>query len=298
MVTTMAPFDHRLPAGISARTLNDGDLAAALRLSTDAGWNQNAADWRIFLDLGNAVGLVDGNGRLIATAATLPHAGRFAWISMVLVTPAQQRQGLARWLLRDCIERLTSNHLVPVLDATPAGRGVYLGLGFHDAWGMRRLVCRAQQAPLPHTPAEGLTVRRLAVADWPQVIAYDAAIFGADRGALLRRLAERLPEAALTAKRRGRLAGFLLGRDGRVMNQLGPLAAESDQAARALLAHAFAAAAFPVGVDVPDRHAALGGWLQTLGFVAERPLTRMIHGTSTAFDDPRRLFAIAGPELG
>jgi hypothetical protein len=38
--------------------------------------------------------------------------------------------------------------------------------------------------------------------------------------------------------------------------------------------------------------------LQTLGFAAERPLTRMVHGTSAAFDDPARLFAIAGPELG
>jgi GNAT superfamily N-acetyltransferase len=294
----MAPSDHQLPAGISARALDDGDLAAALSLSTEAGWNQNAADWRIFLDLGSAVGLVDGNGRLIATAATLPHAGRFAWISMVLVTRAQQRQGLARWLLRDCIEWLTRHRLVPVLDATPAGRGVYLGLGFHDAWGMRRLVCRAPQAPRPPAPAEGLTVRRLAAADWPQVIAYDAAIFGADRGVLLRRLAERLPQAALIAERRGRLAGFLLGRDGRVMNQLGPLAAEGDQVARALLAHAFAAVAFPLAIDVPDRHATLSEWLLTLGFVAERPLTRMVHGTSAAFDDPAHLFAIAGPELG
>jgi GNAT superfamily N-acetyltransferase len=293
----MAPFNHALPAEISARALTDGDLAAALRLSTEAGWNQNAADWRIFLDLGSPVGLVDGNGRLIATAATLPHAGRFAWISMVLVTAAQQRQGLARWLLRDCIDRLTSDRMVPVLDATPAGRSVYLGLGFHDTWGMRRLVSRARQAPRPHAPTEGLVVRRLAAADWPQVIAYDAAIFGADRGVLLRRLAERLPQAALIAERRGRLAGFLLGRDGRVMNQLGPLAAESDQAALALLAHAFAAVAFPLAIDVPDRHATLSEWLQTLGFAAERPLTRMVHGTSMAFD-PARLFAIAGPELG
>ena len=294
----MAPSDHRLPAGISARALNDGDLAAALSLSMEAGWNQNAADWRIFLDLGSAVGLVDASDHLIATAATLPHAGRFAWISMVLVTVAQQRQGLARWLLRDCIERLTSRRLVPVLDATPAGHSVYIGLGFHDAWGMRRLVRRGQHASLPQTLAEGLTVRRLDFTDWPQVIAYDAAIFGADRSVLLRRLAERLPEAALIAERHGRLAGFLLGRDGRVMNQLGPLAAESDQVARALLSHAFAAVAFPVAIDVPDRHAGLGDWLQALGFAAERPLTRMVHGTSAAFDDPTRLFAIAGPELG
>jgi ribosomal protein S18 acetylase RimI-like enzyme len=220
---------------------------------------------------------------------------------MVLVTAAQRRQGLARWLLRDCIERLTSRQLVPVLDATPAGRSVYSGLGFRDAWSMRRLVGllgRARQAPQAGPAAEGVTVRPLDPADWPQITAYDTAIFGADRGALLRRLAGRLPPAALIAERQGRLAGFLLGRDGRIMNQLGPLVAESDQVARALLAPAFAAVALPLAVDVPDRHAGLGGWLLTLGFTAERPLTRMVYGTSAAFDDPTRLFAIAGPELG
>jgi GNAT superfamily N-acetyltransferase len=297
----MTPFDAQLPFGVTARALNDRDLAAALTLSAEAGWNQTAADWQIFLDLGSVVGVVGADGRLIATAATLPHASRFAWISMVLVTAAQRRQGLARWLLRDCIERLTSRRLVPVLDATPAGRSVYSGLGFRDAWSMRRLVGlvgRAAQAPRAGPAAEGITVRPLDPADWPKIIAYDTAIFGADRGALLRRLAGRLPQAALIAERQGRLAGFLLGRDGRVMNQLGPLVAESDQFARALLAPAFAAVALPLAVDVPDRHAGLGCWLLTLGVTAERPLTRMVYGTSAAFDDPTRLFAIAGPELG
>jgi ribosomal protein S18 acetylase RimI-like enzyme len=297
----MTPFAAHLPSGVTARPLNRRDLAAALTLSAEAGWNQTAADWQIFLDLGSAVGVTGADGGLIATAATLPHADRFAWISMVLVTAAQRRRGLARWLLRDCIERLTSRQLVPVLDATPAGRNVYSGLGFHDAWNMRRLVGlvgRATQAPQAGPTAEGVTVRRLDPADWPQIIAYDTAIFGADRGALLRRLAGRLPQAALIAERQGRLAGFLLGREGRVMNQLGPLAAETDQVARALLAPAFAAVALPLAVDVPDRHAGLGGWLLTLGFTAERPLTRMVYGTSAAFDDLTRLFAIAGPELG
>jgi GNAT superfamily N-acetyltransferase len=294
----MPPLADHLPAGVSARPLNDGDLTAALALSAEAGWNQIAADWRIFLELGNATGLVRGDGRLIATAATLPHAGRFAWISMVLVTAAERRQGLARWLLRACVERIVSDRLVPVLDATPAGRTVYQGLGFRDAWSMRRLVGRSRPLPRAEPPADGVTLRRIEPGDWPQVIAYDAAIFGAERGALLRRLADRLPEAALIAERQGRLAGFLLGRDGRVMNQLGPLAAESDNVARALLAHAFAAVAVPLATDVPDRHAAFGDWLLALGLVAERPLTRMVYGSSAAFGDGARLFAIAGPELG
>jgi hypothetical protein len=76
------------------------------------------------------------------------------------------------------------------------------------------------------------------------------------------------------------------------------LAADDDGIARALLARAIAEVPAPLTVDVPDRHSALGSWLITLGFTAERPYIRMIYGTSLAFDDNARLFAIAGPELG
>ncbi|MDE2230043.1 MAG: GNAT family N-acetyltransferase [Alphaproteobacteria bacterium] len=269
-----------------------------MALSREAGWNQVAADWRIFLELGSAVGLMRGDGSLIATAATLPYDRRFAWISMVLVAAAERRQGLARWLLRHCIDELLARNLVPVLDATPAGRAVYVDLGFRDSWTMRRLVGRTIRMPNEAIECAAATLRALEARDWPQVIAYDTAIFGADRGALLRRLANRLPAAALVAEHRSRLVGFLLGRDGRSMSQLGPLAAEDDRIAIALLAQAIAAVPAPLAIDLPDRHAALGDRLAMLGFCVERPLTRMVYGRSIAFDDGARLFAVAGPELG
>jgi GNAT superfamily N-acetyltransferase len=292
----MAASDPDLPSGIVARPLRDDDLNAALALSREAGWNQVAADWRIFLELGRAICLTRGAGPPIATAAMLPYAGNFAWISMVLVTAAERRRGLARWLLRHCVDDLLARNLVPALDATPAGRAVYLGLGFRDSWTMQRLVGRTIRTAAPERATA--TIRPLQPRDWPELVAYDTTIFGAARSALLRRLAERLPQAALVAERAGRIVGFLLGRDGRVMCQLGPLAAENDHIAIALLASAMTAVQAPLTVDVPDRHAALGGWLTTLGFAAERPLTRMIHGTRVPFDDGARLFAIAGPELG
>jgi GNAT superfamily N-acetyltransferase len=288
-----------LPDGVRLRPLREADIAAALSLSEEAGWNQVAADWRIFLELGEAYGLTaDAGGRLIATAAILPHGDVCGWISMVLVTAAQRRRGLARWLLRHSIAALSARRLVPLLDATPAGRAVYLGLGFRDCWSLRRLVLRqplrAGAAPEP----DEVLVRPLDASDWPAVIAYDRAVFGADRSALLRRLAERLPSAALIAERDRRIAGMLLGRDGRVMSQLGPLVAEDDAVARSLLHRALAVLDAPLAIDLADRHAPLGLWLGELGFTAERPLTRMIRGREAGFADPARLFAIAGPELG
>ena len=291
----MAASDRSLPRGITARPLDERDLNSAVALSCEAGWNQTGADWRLFVELGGVICLLR-DGRVIATAATLPYAGSFAWISMVLVTASERRQGLASWLLRRCVDDLSARKLVPMLDATPAGRAVYRRLGFQDHWTLQRLIGRTLRMPAAGT--SGATMRSIGAADWPRLIAYDTAIFGTDRGGLLRRLAPRLRDTALIAERDGKTAGFLLGRDGRVMNQLGPLLAEDDAVALDLLSRAVGSVPSPIAVDVPDRHVKLRGWLTSLGFAAERPLTRMAYGTSRAFDDAARLFAIAGPELG
>jgi GNAT superfamily N-acetyltransferase len=294
----MALSERDLPGGIASRSLHEADLQAALALSQEAGWNQNTADWRIFLELGHVIGLIRQDGRLVATAATLPHGDAFGWISMVLVTASERRRGLARWLLRRSMDDLLAKNLVPVLDATPAGRTVYVGLGFQDCWTMRRLVTRSARPESLISPKSDASIRPMRHEDWPAIVALDTDVFGGDRSGLLRHVAERLPGAAFVAERGGRIAGYLLGRDGRNMGQLGPLAAENEKIATALLDRAIAAVPVPLAIDVPDRHGGLGEWLGELGYKVERPLTRMVYGRSKAFDDEARLFAIAGPELG
>ena len=78
--------------------LDEARLEACLALSRAAGWNQNAADWRIFLELGTATAVKTIDGRLAATAATLPYPSGFGWISMVLVAADYRRRGIARAL--------------------------------------------------------------------------------------------------------------------------------------------------------------------------------------------------------
>ncbi len=285
------------PAIETATPLRPEDLGDADALVRDARWNQVAADWRIFLDHGNVYAVRTGAGRVIATAATLPY-GRFAWISMVLVLTEFRRRGLASRLMRRCIGDLVAAGQVAVLDATPEGRQVYRALGFEDAWGFHRLASRERQQPQAVPPVAGMTVAPIDDAIWPALCRYDAAVFGADRGAVLARLRGRLPAGELVARRGERIAGFLLGRDGRTSSQLGPLVAEDDATAQALLARAIAAVQGPIYIDLADAQSAVRTWLETHGFAAQRPFTRMVYRRSTGFDDPVRTFAVAGPELG
>jgi len=49
-------------------------------LVTEARWNQNAKDWRLFLQLGRIYAAHTATSRIVATTATLPYGERFAWI--------------------------------------------------------------------------------------------------------------------------------------------------------------------------------------------------------------------------
>ena len=89
-----------------------------------------------------------------------------------------------------------------------------------------------------------------------------------------------------------------LGRNGGLAAHIGPLIAEDDAIARALVARALEAFEGPLFIDLADSKAELRSFLDAHGFAAVRPFTRMLYGTSTRFDDAARTFAVVGPEFG
>jgi GNAT superfamily N-acetyltransferase len=296
MIRAMALSDLHFAAKPALSSAEMDDASALVR---EANWNQIAADWRIFLAQGRIYTAQTNAGRIVATTATLPFGGRFAWISMVLVTGEYRRRGVATKLMQLAMDDLAAAKLTAVLDATPDGHAVYQALGFQDSWGFHRLVRRERPSAAELAPApSNVTVRPITEADWPALCAYDAASFGAERGTVLAGLRGRLPSAELIAERAGRIAGLLLGRDGRIAAQAGPLIAEDDAIARALLTRALDGVAGPVFIDLADAKSDVRGWLESRGFSAVRPLTRMLYGRSQRFDDAVRTFAVVGPEFG
>jgi GNAT superfamily N-acetyltransferase len=275
-------------------TLGEAQLAACLALSRAAGWNQNAADWRLMLEIGRGWGLSLADGTLVASTLVLPY-GAFAWISMVLVQPEHRRMGYASRLLRRALAELRAARLTPVLDATPAGRAVYLQEGFHDTWTFKRYQLRARRAASADRPND---IRMLAERDWPRILALDGRAFGASRERLLRALAARRPDAALVLERAGDIRGFLLGREGREASQLGPLVADDADTAVALLDAGLRQLTAPLYLDAVDHAAPLAAWLAAQGFEVQRPFTRMVHGAGPAPGDASKVMLVAGPELG
>jgi hypothetical protein len=280
------------------RALGPDDAAAAVALSSEAGWNQTVPDWRFMLAAGEARGQLTPAGALVASALILPYDERIAWIAMVLTTESHRRRGLATANLHWAILRCAARGLIAGLDATPAGREVYMPLGFTDLWALQRLRA-AGPGRLPE-PRHSLVIRPMRTDDLPAAVALDAAAFGAARAALLAYLHGCQPGCAWVAEneRMGELEGFVLGRPGRATLHIGPLIARDPDVATALAARALAQGAAPVSIDVPDEQSVLRQRLIEAGFAPLRPFTRMLRCSEAPPAAPGLTFAIAGPELG
>ncbi len=278
------------------------DLQDALALSTSAGWNQRLDDWRLLRGVarGGSFAAVSGT-KVVGTAMAIDYGG-FAWIAMMLVDPAHRGRGLGARLLEAAMAAVRPE--LPIrLDATPAGRGLYLKYGFEDEAMLTRSVAPAGRAVGPGS-AGGPAVRPLTAADFPEVTRADAAVFGGDRGGVLQWALEQAPQYARVLDGDIGPPQYCFGRPGRLFEQVGPVVAADDDSARALVTSALlSAAGRAVVVDAFQGRDAFTGWLRAYGFEGERPLFRMRRlpraepGTGGEPSAAAAQFAILGPDL-
>jgi len=270
------------------------DIPDGLRLCRAAGWNQREGDWRALLALNpdGFVAAVSG-GAVVGTGGAVRYGNALAWVCMILVDPAARGQGIGTRIMEDVLEKLRGVAVVG-LDATPRGRPVYVKLGFGDARPLARF-----EARLSSPPSRPAGVRSLTPADLPAVLAWDREAFGADRGPLLRWAFDEAPEYAWCADGAGGLVGYSFGRHGHNAEHLGPVVARDTDTARTLVAAGLASASGrPVFIDAPREPMEWARALAGLGFVEQRPFTRMYRGDATEPGRPEQLFAVVGPEFG
>jgi GNAT superfamily N-acetyltransferase len=277
--------------------LQPNDAEGVSPLSVEAGWNQIVADWRLMIASGNAFGIQDAGERWIASALALPLGPQVSWISMVLVTGPERRQGHGTRLLERCIAAVEAAGRAVGLDATEFGRPIYLPLGFRDLYSISRWTVPTVAA-MRVAPPPGIAIRPAGPDDLERIADYDRRCSGFERRAILDNLLARAPHLASVAERAdGRLAGFGLGRDGHRATHVGPIMAQTQAIGLPLLSRALAGTGGLAILDVPDRHGAIREWLQSRGASARRSFMRMLRGSAPAVEDASRIMAIAGPEL-
>jgi GNAT superfamily N-acetyltransferase len=275
--------------------LGPEEADAVVPLSSEAGWNQVAADWRFMLSARQGAGVQDDRGRWIGTGLLLPLGEPIAWISMVLVNGSYRRRGIGGGLLEHCFERAEDQGRIAGLDATELGRPVYLRYGFRDLYPLRRWW--VDRLPGSSSPPAGLSIAPITSSDVEEVARYDRACSGLEREHILAHLLQRSPQIAFAARRNGTLAGYALGRDGRLATHIGPVVADPAEIAVVLIAAAMHAGRPPFILDVPDAHTGLTAWLERQGATAPRGFMRMVRKAYPPIESEQHVFALAGPEL-
>jgi ribosomal protein S18 acetylase RimI-like enzyme len=232
--------------------------------------------------------LAECEGRPVATAVTVAYGSELGWIGMMLVHPDFRRRGIARVLMDHSIEVLRSAGVKSIkLDATPAGREVYLRIGFKDEYRLTRY--ESDGAASEHT-----NIRPASADDLPKILALDQAATGAPRDHLLRHL---LSEAsrAVVYQHNGEITGFGFARAGSLATYVGPIVARDSIHAQQIASALTTGKTF---CDLPDGHSAAREWAKSQNFTPQRTLTRMYLGENVQPTAPGSYFAIAAPDLG
>lgn len=274
------------------RAMNHDDIPTAMRLSSQAGWNQTEADWRRLLNGGSGGSFAATfKDEVVGTVTTITYEGRLSWVGMVLVDAPYRGRGIGTKLMEKAIAHLDRTGVTCVkLDATPAGRPLYEKLGFRREYEIERWQLKRPSVPdAPHQVDPNSA----------KVFVLDRTAFGADRRKLLISLSEAAPHLALTAADKAKIAGYVFGRKGLLADHLGPWVATSKRVAAKLLDEFLQSSQRDlVFVDcvIPNR------WAQPLlksrGFTSQRPLSRMYRGQNDCAGQPHLVGAILGPEFG
>ncbi len=250
--------------------LRPDDLEAGLRLSTQAGWNQVASDWKRVFDLcpdGFFAGRLDG--KVVATGSVAAISSNIRWIGLILVDEEVRGRGYGSLMMNHCLQvaRRTGDEIVG-LDASDQGRPVYLKKGFVDVAPIDRW------SGTLTAPGDSRDIDRISLDSFDQVAEFDLKACGVDRSPLLRSLLGD-PQGACFAYHGGGIEGFAFLLPGRTSPHLGPVVSRDGSVFQELLgAVSRHLGKTPILMD-SLRTPAQSILLEQCGLTVSRSLTRM-----------------------
>jgi GNAT superfamily N-acetyltransferase len=281
MTITDMPPSITAPQDLPIVPFEPAHLHGALRLSQEAGWPHQSEDWMLTLSVSQGAVALDGEA-VVGTALCTPF-GRVALLNMIIVDARMRGRGLGRELMTAVMTLAGDRELRLV--ATEEGIPLYEKLGF-VASGR---ILQHQGTAVAGTPE--LPVRPDGVADIDRLAAMDRAASGLARAALLRRIAER-GDVLLAENGFAMLRNFGRGR------VIGPVVAQDDATARALIAEgARRAAGTFLRIDLPESRG-LGDFVAALGLAHAGGGTAMSLRPGAGASGGFTTYALASQALG
>lgn len=211
--------------------IESANLEQLHALSVSVGWPLRSEDLQFLRECGHGYVARDDIGRLTGSAMWFPHGDDFATIGMVITSPRLQTNGTARWLMDHVLSDCRGRNLR--LNATRFARRLYHSLGFQPLRTIYQCQGIVRRPADSTTTTEQPSVRRLEGEDLAAVAELDARAFGISRAALIGKLFAQAKGYGLF--RGGRLHAFALCRPFGRGHVIGPVVADSDADAIAVI---------------------------------------------------------------
>lgn len=284
---------RRLGYEIDIRPMTDADLGQLHQLSIGVGWPHRPEDWRLVMSVGEGFVACDTIGRALGSAMWWPFGESFATVGMVITSPRLQAQGAGRELMETIFEQSGDRDLR--LSATKAGYRLYRSLGFEPVGRIFQHQGRTVALPAPAPAMPGL--RTAVAADLDALASLDASAYGADRSRVIAALLAH--SVGTVVERAGEIVGFALCRPFGRGHVVGPIVAEDDDMAVALVApHVEAHQGSFLRVDTAQEQGRFGAFLESCGMTIFDSVTPMIRGRHHGALGAAQTFGLATQALG
>jgi hypothetical protein len=267
MVVTTLP-------GLSIRTISEAELAIPLQWAAEEGWNPGLADAGPFH-------AADPDGFLMAFLGDEPvgcisvvrYDATFGFLGLYIVRPDHRGRGYGLRLWQAGLVHLDG--CVVGLDGVVAQQANYARSGF--AYAYRNV--RFAGVPTGASRRRDIRVTPMSADRLDAVVACDRRFFPAPRAEFLRGWLAGDDRKAFAFAEDGMLRGYCVVRSCRVGCKIGPLFAETPEAAEALFEAAVSQALNgPVAIDAPEPNRAAGELARRYGLTPVFETARMYRG--------------------
>jgi GNAT superfamily N-acetyltransferase len=278
---------------LSARPMEDTDLARLHELTVGVGWPHRPEDLRLLIDVGRGYVACDEIGRVVGSGMWFGMGDDFATFGMLITSPRMQSQGAGRWLME--LLMADAGDRRKFLNATSPGLRLYEQLGFVPA-GTAYQWQGIAVSPGPVAPPAEMALREVSVADLDAICSLDQAAMNADRRPLLERLLQVSNGHILECN--GTPVGFSLSRTFGRGHVIGPMVAPDDAAAITLVApHVSRLAGSFLRIDSAETGVEFTDFLDTVGLIRVETMTRMRIGAAPMGSPAARSYAFVNQSL-
>ncbi len=219
--------------------------------------------------------------------------GPFSYIGMIAVHPSVQHRGIGTALMQQILAWGDARGCpTMLLDADEQAVSLYKRLGFIEETTIPKFI-QTKRITLPQLSSH---IQKLQGADIPDVAAFDAPYFGANRAKVLASHLKESPEGAFVSRTKtGQITGYIFTEP----RFLGPWVASSVEVAEQLLIRALLLPfADNLSVTLPISNQEGQRLLKRYGFVQRDVNFYMRRGAPAPFRQPDMLYGEASSALG